>query len=470
MLLLTTSLMKRLFTFILLVCTFVCTTGVHAQFLKKLKDKVSNAVDGTPTNTSQTEKTSKPFYCGDTSIYTLVYDGSSDDGKFSIDYNESELGIGKDGKGFKIVLRYYSKTSSTKYIVITEKQTFRYNSSQEMDAVFKQPTNGNNTAVQYPYYKFREVAAQNIKGQPGQNGQSIKMQKVDTKNVAVGMEMAKQTEEYKKLSPEEKKEFDEMMKNMPAMANQYNNTMAGTTVETPGVASTGDITVPAGLSPDFDLVVKGKNYGHFGSVSEIVALKVSKDESNVYFISRDKQMNYVLNVNGKKISMKEKGFGATTTPDLDISYCGSQCVVFADLNLVEAYQVVDGKVKTLFMKMDGSTFTFERPVKNEIVSKMTESGKQVIVDCETKTVYADGKETGKVSGNSSSNFSKANLLIGSDPGNVCYYSDNGDLYFANGNTKQVGVISPMIDCMDGKVFINWFRQCAKSIYVAKLPF
>lgn len=462
--------MKRLFKLLLLVFTFFCTTGAHAQFLKKLKDKVSNVAEGKATNTSQTEKTSKPFYCGDTSIYKPVYDGSNDDGKFSIDYTESELGIGKDGKGFKIVLRYYSKTSSTKFIVITEKQTFRFNSAEEMDAMFKKADNSNNVAVQYPYYKFKEVAVQTIKGQPGQKGQSVKMQKVDPKNVAVGMEMAKQTDEYKKLSPEEKKQFDEVMKNMPSMANQYNNTMAGKTVETPGVSATGDITVPAGLSPDFDLVVKGKNYGHFGSVGEIAALKVSKDESNVYFISRDKQMNYILNVNGKKISLKEKGFGATTNPDLDISYCGSQCVVYADLNLMEAYQVADGKVKTLFMKMDGSTFTFERPVKNEIISKMTERGKHVIVDCETKTVYADGKETGKVPGNSSSNFSKANLLIGSDPGNVCYYSNNGDLFFANGNTRQVGVINPMIDCMDGKVFINWFRQCANSIYVAKLPF
>lgn len=160
-------------------------------------------------------------------------------------------------------------------------------------------------------------------------------------------------------------------------------------------------------------------------------------------------------------------------PEIKISPAGNKCTVFADTNFEEAYTTTGTKLKTLFWTDAGTSFVFERPTNNEITTAITDNGNHVLVVSESKEIYVDGKLSGKMPRGIYNgiyvDFSKNNLLIGSSPSKICYYA-NGELFFADGSTKQAGVINPQVVYVDGTTHITWFRQCENAIYRAQIVF
>src|SRR5690606_37320429 len=130
----------------------------------------------------------------------------------------------------------------------------------------------------------------------------------DDDQLAMALEIAKQTDDYKNISAEEKKEFEEIMRKGIAQ----NNAMAGKTITSPGTQG-GSFAAITG----YKLIVKGKDYAKFITIP---ALEVSNDESNVFAVGMDDQANPIMISNGKKTLLdknKFKGIGAILrSPDL----------------------------------------------------------------------------------------------------------------------------------------------------------
>ena len=248
----------------LIICCFMyaCLAPAHAQLLKKLKEKVNKTVDnasgngskssneGATTNSDGKDPGANNKTAGndaggnknssdDISInpgnYKMVY--SSPD-KFIIMYDESRLGIGRNKKDYRLILKQ-SVDNKTQFVIIDNGQVTSKSSSLNDDQIIggiHEALAGLDGGSKTKTEKYIVADSTTVTVQ-GQNSKTITApKKVDADQVARGFEIMKQTDEYKKMSPEEKKQVEETMKQMPEAAKAYNSSgMGGKTISTPEI-------------------------------------------------------------------------------------------------------------------------------------------------------------------------------------------------------------------------------------------
>ncbi len=444
--------------------------AVNAQVFKKLKDKVVKAVDkntNTPTtnnNSASNEKSTDKWCLTDTinGIYDKAYSAS---GKISILYDESCLGLGADSKGYMMVLTERTG-NKTEYVVIDNgKEIGRY---KEMKDEYL-PCRGRGKKMNSPdQSKYIIVDSAKITTQ-ATKGQTVKTGTIDANNAQRGMEIAKQTDEYKKMSPEEKKQFDEMMKNMPQMAAEYNKTMGNKTFDIPGTQG-GSTSYISG----YRVVVNKKEYGKFSMVTGIA---VSADEKNVFITGADQKGVLLFQANDKKLPLAAKGF--TGSGKLIVNASSTKAVYAEVKQKSEAETEKDMKdfehAKYVYrvLKADGTVaeVTTVGNFGNALLI-LSENGSLVYVNEKTGEIAMDGKLAGKFNlGNAGDEgLNEQTVLVGSSTDKICYYSSDGSLNYADGSKKNMGIIFPSVIRQDGKVQLSWFRQCGNDIYIGKMAF
>jgi hypothetical protein len=271
------------------------------------------------------------------------------------------------------------------------------------------------------------------------------------------------------MSAEEKKQFDEMMKNMPQMANEYNKSVGNKTFETPEIKASSGYYISG-----YRVVVNKKEYGKFGMVQSLV---VSPDEKNVFILGRDAKGNNVFIANDKTINIEAKGFTGT---GMLIVNAANNRAVYAELKQkTEAETEADmkdyenAKYIHRILKPDGTIA--ECPVTGNFGAadfKLTNYGMLVYINPKTGDVFADGKRTGKfnISNENSDELTGDKLLLGDSPDKICFYSSDGSLHYMDGSRKNMGIIFPKVTSVNGKTSISWFRQCNNEIYIGKLSF
>lgn len=436
--------------------------GTQAQILKKIKDKVSGS-EKKATDT-QTDPAKKADWCKSDSIagtYEKVYSSS---GKITILYDESCLGLGTDSKGYMMVLAE-RVGNNTEYVIIADgKETGRYKEMKDAYLPCRR-RGGTNTGNDFSKY----ITADSTKfSTPGSAPKTVNTQNIDVKRTQQGLEMAKQTEEYKKLSPEEKKQFDEMMKNMPAMANEYNKNVGNKTYDIPGSQA-----VSGSYVSGYRVVVNKKEYGKFSVEPQVL---VSADEKNVFILGVDIKAGFVFQAGDKKYPLQQKGL--TGGGSIIGSPAGNKAVY------VEMKQKTEAEFAADMKNQDNTKYTF-RVLKadgtvSELVTasyeindlRLTNSGNLVNVNPKTGEIFTDGKMTGRftIDNNDYGSLTGRNILVGDTPDKICYYGSDGSLKYPDGTKKDMGIIFPAVTHAAGKTWISWFRQCGSEIYIGKMSF
>jgi len=457
--------------YLLLGLLFLCASGSDAQILKKLKDKISNTVDKKTTDTKpetvKTEvpgKTSEQWCKTDTiaGIYESVY---SSTGKFSILYDESCLGLGADAKGYSMVIRETTGGKSEYVVIENGKETGRYPEMKDEYIPCRKSAGQGNSGG---YGKY--VIADSTKfAVPGSQSQTINTKNIDAKKAQQGMEIAKQTDEYKKMSPEEKKQFDELMKNMPALAAEYNNNVGNKTIEIPG-----NKAVSGAYVSGYRIVVNKKEYGKFTMLNGVF---VSSDEKNVFALGVDQKSGYIFLANDKKFVLTQKGF---TGSGRLISNAAVSNAVYAEMKQKTAEEMEkdakdfeNAKYVYRILKRDGSVT--EITVTGNFGNaefKLANNGSVVYVNPRSGEIFADGKLTGKfkVDSNDADALNAKTILLGDTPDKICYYSSDGSLNYPDGTKKNMGIFFPSVSNLNGKSVISWFRKCNNEIYIGKMSF
>lgn len=443
---------------------------VHAQVFKKLKDKVVKAVEKNPetpatnNNTATNGKTADKWCTTDTitGIYDKAYSAA---GKISILYDESCLGLGADSKGYVMVLTERTG-NKTEYVVIDNgKETGRYKEMKDEYLPCRGKGRKRNSTDQSKYIiaDSAKITTQATKGQ------TVKTGTIDAQNAQRGMEIAKQTDEYKKMSPEEKKQFDEMMKNMPQMAAEYNKTMGNKTFDIPGTQGSSNTYITG-----YRVVVNKKEYGKFNMVTGIA---VSPDEKNVFILGMDQKGAFLFQANDKKIPLSSKGF--TGNGKLIVNASATKAVYAELKQKSEAETEKDMKdfehAKYVYRILKGDGTVAEVTTVGNFgnaVLILSETGSIVYVNQKTGEISVDGKPGGKFNmvADGEDALNEQTVLVGSSTDNICYYSSDGSLNYANGSKKDMGIIFPSVIRQDGKVQLSWFRQCGNDIYIGKMAF
>jgi hypothetical protein len=453
--------------YLLITVFFAACFSSQAQFLKKIKDKVSNTLEkktGTSEPVNQVEK--RDTWCKTDTMdaqYSLAYSGAN---KFTILYDESCLGVGINEKGYSLVLTEVVNGKTTYVVIENGKETGRY--AKMMDQYLPCPPGKKNIEKGNDASKYLIIDSTKFSN-PGVAGQKITTQTIDEKKAMQGMEIAKQTDEYKKMSAEEKKQFDEMMKKMPQIASEYNKNVGNKTFETPEIKASSGYYITG-----YRVVVNKKEYGKFGMVQSLV---VSPDEKNVFILGRDLKGNSVFIASDKTINLDAKGFTGTGT--LIVNGANNRAVYAELKQKTEAETEADmkdyenAKYIHRILKPDGTTT--ECPVTGNFGAadfKLTNYGMLVYLNSKTGEVFADGKQKGKfnISRENSDELTADKLLLGDSPDKICFYSSDGSLNYLDGTRKNLGIIFPKVTTVNGKTTINWFRQCNDEIYIGKLIF
>ena len=455
--------------------------SMHGQLLKKLKDKVGNAVEKkatpaavatpdatgntTTTNASSSSKKETSEWCKlmpQDGTYQKIYSGATGS-SMHILYDESCLGLGSDGKGFTMVITE-TTNGKTEYVVINNgTETGRYSQMKDEYLPCRKSSQFSTTTAN------RFVIADSTKvSTTGSKAETIKTKSIDEKKMQEGMDMAKQTDEYKNLSADEKKQVDAMMKNMPGAVGDYNKTMADKTYTVGSTPATSGSYVSG-----YRIVVNKKEYGKFLAVYKLI---VSPDEKNVYAIVADKAGTVFL-ANDKKVNLSQKGCNGGG--ELLMNNNGTAAVYMemipktsAELekdandydNAVNNYRVIrtDGKVLTVSVTGGYRNVAF----------KLANNGALIAVNPKTGEITADGKPAGKfnVAKDEADALNAQTIFVGETLQNICYYSSDGSLNFPDGTKKQLGIFYPSITTVNGVTFISWFRQCGKEIYTSSMKF
>jgi hypothetical protein len=439
----------------------------QAQFLKKLKEKVNKTMEKTVEAVAPVNPPAKTdTWCKTDTMdaqYSLVYSGVN---KLAILYDESCLGLGVDGNGYSMVLTEDVNGKSNYIIIENGKETARYTEMKDQYLPCPLGTiKSENGTAGSKYIITDSTKFSNA----GTAAQKITTKNIDEKKALQGMEFAKQTDEYKKLSPEEKKQYDELMKSMPQIAGEYNKNVGNKTFETPEIQATSGYIITG-----FRVVINKKEYGKFSLVQSLV---VSPDEKNIYIHAIDAKTGYVFMANDKKIILQAKGFSGT---GMLISNAAKSRAVYIEMKQKsEAETETDMKdyenAKYIYriLKPDGTITEF--PVTGNFGKadfKLTNSVILVYVNPKTGEVFADGKQMGKfqISAEDSEELTGDKLLIGDTADKICFYSSDGSLNYPDGTKKKMGMIFPKVTTLKGKTTINWFRQCNNEIYIGKLNF
>ena len=476
--------MKHLIMFCF-ICA--CTMPAQSQLLKKLKEKVNKTVDnasgnggkssneGATTNSDGKDpgannKTDGNDVGGnknssdDISInpgnYKMVY--SSPD-KFIIMYDESRIGIGRNKKDYRLILKQ-SIDNKTQFVIIDNGQVISKSGSLNDDQIIggiHEALAGLDGGSKTKTEKYIVADSTTVTVQ-GQNSKTITApKKVDADQAARGFEIMKQTDEYKKMSPEEKKQVEETMKQMPEAAKAYNSSgMGGKTISSPEIKG-GTYTSANGF---YSIIIKGKNYGRF---SGIPILNISADEANVYIVGSDGKGKADFIDNDKRIPLtsKDQSFMGHSG-NIIISPDGQKAVFIEPKTLtgkeIEALNKSaesSGKFTNYYIvtKSDGNSFQIVRKDGGNKY-RLTNSGAFVYVDLETREVFSDGKSIGKFTGSANGSIIADGLIVGNDYSKICYYMDDGSLTFLDGSQKKMGIIFPQIITDNGKTYLTWFKK------------
>jgi hypothetical protein len=465
----------------LLLLTFGIINSTQSQgILNKIKDKASGKEN------SKTTESNKPkvAWC-DTALansgapynaglsYNLAY---SSPVNFTIMYDESWLGIGRDKSGYHLILKQSVDKKQQFVIIDNGKVTATVNelTKDNFPGGLRSPLDGLNTGVSKSENEKYIIAENTTVVVPGQSAKTVTAPKnIDVSKTNQAFEIMKTTDEYKKMSAEEKKQLEEAMKMIPQAAKEYNNSsIAGQTITTPEVKG-GTYTAANGF---YSIIIKGKNYGRFGGQPH---LKVSDDEANVYIVAADEKGKTNFIANDKKIPLNEKNnFGMGHIGNLIMSPDGKKAA-FVETKLMNEKEQQEmlkdmqsgkpGKQNFIVTKSDGTSFQISRTDGGDKF-KISNSGAVVFVDAKTGEVFADNKTIGKFNKDVYGDFNSDALLFGSDPSKICYYNEDGGLGFMNGSKKDMGILFPVAVSEGGKTYITWFRKCKNDIYIGKFEF
>lgn len=463
--------MKAKYLFFLVLSFGIINSAEPQGILKKIKDKTSGSEN---IKTSDNNKP-KVAWC-DTglvnNIYTLAY---SSPVNFTIMYDESRLGIGRNKSDYHLILKQFADKKQQFVIIDNGKVTATVTELTNANLIggLRSPLDGlisGGTKSQNEKYIIAETTTVVI---PGQNSQTVTTpKKIDASKTNQAFEMMKNTDEYKKMSPQEKKELEEAMKMMPQAAAEYNNSgIAGKIITTPEVKG----ATYSGANGFYNIIVKGKNYGRFGGQPQ---LQISDDETNVYIVADDEKGKTNFITNDKKTLLNAKNnFGMGHIGNLIMSPDGKKAA-FVEQKLMTEKDQEDmlkdmqagrpAKQTFIVTKSDGASFQITR-VDGGDKFKISNTGAVVFVDAKSGDVSADGKIIGKFKTNGSDLNSDA-LLFGSDPSKMCYYYEDGSLSFMDGTKKEMGILFPAVISEAGKSYVTWFRKCKNDIYIGKFEF
>ncbi len=478
--------MKKLF---IVSCFCICIIPSHAQLFKKLKDKVNKTVenaagngskstaDGAASNADGNGAKAKINWCDTISStagnYTMAYRSPE---KFTIMYDESRLGIGRNKSDYRLILKQ-SVDTKTQFVIVDNGKVTATVSSLTDDLIIggvHQPLdglNGSSYKTKTEKYIVAETTTVTVAGQDSKRVTTP--QQIDADKVAQGYEMMKNTDEYKKMSPEEKKQVEELMKQMPQSAKDYNSSgLGGKTISTPEVKG-GTYTSANGY---YSIIIKGKNYGKFSGQP---TLNISADEANVYIVAADDKGKTYFISNDKRIPLATKeAFYMVHSGNLILSPDGKKAV-FIELKILTVKEHEEliksmestGKIKNDYIvtKSDGTSFQLTRTDGGDKY-RLTNSGALVYLNMETSEVISDGKPIGKFTGTAYAGIIADGLLVGSDPSKICYYMDDGSLTYMDGSEKKMGILFPQVITDNGRTYLTWFKKCKNDIYIGKFEF
>ncbi len=275
------------------------------------------------------------------------------------------------------------------------------------------------------------------------------------------------------MSPEEKKELEESMKQTPEIVKVLNSNRTESNTMTIQGIKAGTYTSANG---SYSIIIKGKNYGKFAGKP---ILNISEDEANVYIVATDDKGKSYFIANDKRIPLASNDASYMGhSGNLIISPDGKKAV-FIELKTLTEKEFEDrskllesgGKFKNTYIltKSDGKSFQIVRTDGGDKY-RLTNSGALVYVDIETRVVFSDGKPIGKFTGEAYGGIIADGLIVGSTPSKICYYMDDGSLTYLDGSQKKMGIIFPQVITDNGKTYLAWFRKCKNDIYIGKFEF
>ena len=380
----------------------------QAQLLKKLKDKVNKTINnsgdsenksnesssGSESSASRgSQKDNSSKWCdtvktdavgADGVEYTLAY---SSPGRVDILYDESSLGLSNNAKGYRMILSE-RVNNKQQYVVVENGKVINTDTKVNPEYILKRsPGNkvDDGSAAADESMK-RYIVGDTMKQTVASSGaKSVTVKKVDDDQFAMAMEMAKQTDDYKKMSEQEKKEFEESFRK----AKQANASMAGKTIDIPAQQG-GTYAAVTG----YYVVIKGKKYGKFQMPP---ALDVSKDETKFFALGIDESAAPVMIVNGKKTALDKTKYSGINgkmirSPDHK-KFVYVEQKKMSDKEIEEYTKSLATQAKPIIYNIihpDGAASTVT-DYNNSGNFRLTNSGVVLNMNEETGEVYGDGK-------------------------------------------------------------------------------
>ena len=460
---------------------FVCAVPVNSQLLKKFKDKVNKKIDkvtgteeasgSTSTAPAQSEDSKKAPWCdtikadagpgSDGVSYTMAYSSS---GKMDIVYEESSLGLANDSKGYRLILSQYVN-GKQQYVVVENGKVIDTDTKVKdkylagaMSDQFSVGSGAEQRKDEMQKYIVADSAKLNT---PKTSATSVTVKKIDDNQASAVMAIAMQTDDYKNMSAEEKKEFDETIKE----GFKKNNALAGQTFSAPAQQAASYAYVSG-----YKLIVKGKNYGKFLMPPTV---EVSKDETSVFAVGVDEKSIPILIANGKRILLdknKYEGMNGKIIRSSD----GSKFVYLEmkKMSDAELMEVSSGKTKMSFnvLKKDGTSMVIT-DYNGSGKFMLSNSGALIYVNETTGEVYADGKKAGKFEMKDGNLLKADAILMGGDISKISYYDGaNGSINYLDGSSRKLGVMFPQVVSLNGKSYLSWFRKCRNDIYIGRFEY
>jgi hypothetical protein len=471
---------------ILAVMSF-CISNVQAQILKKLKDKVNKTIENAAVNSGKStneganadtdgndaggNKSSDDDLSSNPGNYKMAY---SSPVNFRIMYDESRLGIRRNKSDYRLILKQ-SAGNKLQFVIIDNGQVTATVSSLTDDQIIGgihgaldgiNGGSGTNTEK----YIVADSTSVTVRGQ---DSKTFTVPKIDEDQVARGFEMMKKTDEYKKMSAEEKKELEESMKQTPEIVKVLNSNRTDNDKVTIQGIKGGTYTSANG---SYSIIIKGKNYGKFSGKP---LLNISADEANVYIVGSDGKGKTDFISNDKRITLTSKAQSYMGHAGNIIISPDGQKAVFIEMKTLTDKEFEDrnksvesgGKftVPYLVTKSDGTSFQIVRTGGDDKY-RLTNSGALVYVDKDTREVFSDGKPIAKFAGSADGGIISDGLIVGNDPSKICYYMDDGSLTYLDGTQKKMGILFPQIITDNGKTYLTWFKKVKNDIYIGKFEF
>lgn len=464
----------------ILIASLFClgATIANAQLLKKLKEKVNKTVENAATNTNKQNEGKEPTikWCDTLTVaaknYTQIFpnegsqDISNNEGSLDILYDESSIDMCKNGDENRLILKQRSNKKMQYLIIDNGKIIAKVNKMEDLAEYILPCVKGNNTDAAKKYIVPEKITMD--LGLENNKQQSATIKKVDESQVNTALAIMKQSEEYKKMSAEEKQQMEVMMNQGVAM----NNANAGKTF-------TGGGPVANPVVDGAKVVVNGKTYGTFLGIPEVL---VSADESHIYIygviMDKDKKQKMVFVANDKTYPVSNMSGGMGAAARLLMSADGKKGAVmqqsYSQSQMAAMGRQTNGNVQSDFtvIKSDGTKSSFTSGLGLEVL-KLLNNG--VVVGATDKAeVYGNGRLLGKFNldaedFSAEDKFDISKVLFGSDETKMACYS-NGNLYFLNSSKANLGIIAPKVITINGKTYISWFRKCGNKIYVARYDF